>query len=150
MKMRSRGRDDQYADQWQNVDEGKVHEAIFRQVPELEQRQSSIYERFVRLEALYDPNNGSVVDQYAFENRGIVNENTIASNVDTVKAVVAETEISPRVETDDADWSTQRRARHTEWYAEGLLALFDVHDKARRGFKEAAKKGTGLCKVGWN
>ena len=133
---------------WQNADEGKVHEAVFRQVPELEQRQQAIYERFVRLEALYDPNNSSVVDQYAFENRGIVNENVLASNVDTVKAVVAETEILPQVETDGADWSQQRRARHLEWYSEALMALLDVHGKARKGFKEGSKKGTGLVKVG--
>lgn len=145
--MKVRQRNDQYSSLWQNAGEGRVHEALFRQVPELEQRQSSIYERFVRMEAFYDPNNSSIVDQYAFESRGIINDNVVAQNVDTVKATIAETEVSPRVETDDADWSQQRRATHLEWYAEGLMKMYDVHPRARRAFVESAKKGNGHAKV---
>jgi hypothetical protein len=139
-----RGGDDPNARAWQTAPKGAVNENIFREVPELEQRQSAIYERFVRLETLYDPNNAAAD---ASENRGVVIENVVASNVDTVKAVVAETEVSPRVETDGADWSQQRRARHLEWYSEALMALHEVHPKARRAFKEAAKKGKGCAKV---
>lgn len=142
--MKTRRRPDDHPNEWQYADKGNVWELVFAQVPYIEERQSALYERFVRLEALYDPNNTAYIERYAFENRGIVNENVIASNVDTVKAVVATTEISPRVETDGADWSQQRRARHLEWYSEGLMGLHDVHGKCRKAFKEAAKKGTGF------
>src|SRR5690242_1459259 len=108
--------------QWQDAEEGKVHSAIFRALPEIESRQADIYRRFMRLEWLYDPNNLAVLTDWIDPRRGgLLNENVIASNVDTVTAIIASVEVSPRVETTGADWEQQRTARHLEWYADALM-----------------------------
>ena len=94
---------------------------------------------------LYDPN--SKLAGESGEQLAHVEENAIASNVDTVTAVVAATEILARYQTDGADWSQQRQARHLEWYSEELSKDLSVHPKCRRSFKECTKKGVGLTKA---
>jgi hypothetical protein len=135
-----------HVDAWQDAEEGRVFEPLFRQVAEVQQRQSTIYDRFIKLEVLYDPGNLATSDS-ANRKLGEITDNVIASNIDAVTASIASVDVSPRVETDDADWSTQRTARHLEWYAEGLMQLLNVHEPARMAFKEAAKKGAGFVKV---
>jgi hypothetical protein len=137
------------SDKWQDAEEEQVNDPLFRHVAEVTQRQSTIYDRFVKLEVLYDPGNISTSDG---TNRklGEITDNVIASCVDSVCAGIASVDVRPRIQTDDADWSTQRTARHLEWYCEGLMALLGVAEPAQRGFKEAAKKGAGFVKVSWN
>jgi Uri superfamily endonuclease len=80
---------------------------------------------------------------------GFITENVIASNVDTVTAAIATTEVRARFMTDDGDWETQRTARHLEWYAEGVSKLHDVDAKCALAFGQgAAVRGTGLIYVG--
>lgn len=128
-------------DPWHKSEKGKAHRSVFDQAREIEQRQSATFDRFYKLECLYDPEQNRSVAQ---DKLGLIDENVVATNVDTVSAVVAATEIRPRVQTDGADWQTQRTARELELYGEGLLKEFEVHQKCGAGFKEAAKKGTGL------
>lgn len=137
-------------DSWQTADKNGVHERVFRQVQTIEQRQFDLFNTFVKLEALYDP----VVMRHREHMNGpgdrfasMATENVVASNIDTVTAIISATEVRARFMTDDAGWSEQRRARQLEWYAEALSTLLDVDQKCREAFRDAALKGTGLLKV---
>lgn len=129
---------------WHKAKKFDAHQAVFEAVTEIESRQALTFDRFVKLEVLYDPNSplAGRPDPVA-----VVDENVIAGNVDTVTAVVAATDIRARFQTTDADWSTQRQAKHLEWYSEGLVAMFGVQPKCQTGFKQTAKKGLGINHV---
>lgn len=130
---------------WWQAPKGDVARCVFETVSEIERVQCDIFERFVKLAALYAPQ-----DRWGARNDGPqaqVSENVIASNVDTVHAMISSQEVRARFMTDDADWGTQRRARHLEWYTDGLSKLLKVHEVAQRSFRDAALKGTGLVKV---
>ncbi len=131
---------------WWVSEKDKVHQNVASTVADIEARQGGIFERFWRLEVLYDPNTAGA-GQASSAALDTVTENVIASNVDTVQSAIAATEVRARFETDGADWGQQRQARHLEWYAEGVGTLLDVAAKCRVGFKAAAKKGTGLNHV---
>lgn len=133
---------------WWDSPKGNARDALKECVNEIERRQSSTYERFVRLECLYDPNTW-VSDGAGSGGVGLgqITENVIASNVDTVTAVIAATDVRPRFMTTDADWATQRRARHLEWYAEDLGKQCEVAQRSRTSFKSCAKKGIGINHV---
>lgn len=133
--------------EWQDAPEGQVHSRVFSYLPMLESRQSSLFNRFPYLEALYDPNNPVAAAVLAGKQRDHVSENIVASSIDTLAGVIASVEVDPKVETDGADWGQQRTARHLEWYASGLMALLGVFDISNTGFRASAKKGTGLAKV---
>ncbi len=135
---------------WWNADEGGVHKVVFGYVETVERQQFELFNRFVQLEELYDPNTPDTPGMTGMDEAsaiGLVIENVIASNVDTVTAQIAATEVRPRFQTDDGDWSVQRTATRLEWYAEGLGKQLNIHKPCRQAFKEAAKKGTGLVKI---
>jgi hypothetical protein len=128
---------------WQRAPKNQAHTTVFTHVQRIEQEQGATFDRFLKLEALYDPNNPDAADA----GEQLAPENVVASNVDTVTAAIATTEVRARFMTDDGDWGTQRTARHLEWYAEGLSKLFDVLPRCRGAFKECTKKGNGLVKA---
>ena len=131
---------------WWHQPKGSVNATVVRYVSEVERQQSDIFERFVRLAFLYDPSdNGYQGSRRGPDSR--VSENVIASNVDTVAAAISATKVRAQFMTDDADWSTQRRAKKLGWYSDKLVKKYKVHKQARRGFREGALKGTGLVKV---
>lgn len=134
---------------WWDAESGTAHKVIFQYVQAVEREQSDLYDRFLKLLTLYDPNAPNIGEgRRGGEQLGLVQENVIASNVDTVAAVVAATDIRARFMTDDADWSTQRRAKRLELYAEQLGIDLDLLTKCRLAFKMgAALKGTGLLKI---
>lgn len=138
---------------WQDMPDdyepGKLAERVFSYVGEVEHTQSYLFERFFRLACLYDPYFARLYGWgYGGEQSGLrVTENVVASNVDTVVAVVAAAKVRPRFLTDDADFSTKRLAARLSWYAEGLGKHIDAHKHAVEAFKNAALKGTGLVKV---
>ena len=143
------------ARRWWDADTDGVNTAVIAYVSEVERQQSFLFERFFRLAALYDPYFAHQ-SGWGFETQrktsqltpeGDVSENVIASNVDTVTAIVAAAEVRARFLTDDADWTMQRNARHLDWYAEGLAKLLGMHDICVTAFRDAALKGTGLAKV---
>jgi hypothetical protein len=140
---------------WWNAKKGEVHSTVLPYVRTVENHQAEIFDKFVKLEATYDTN--SRTNRYTASTnmaarlgraRAIVTENLIASQVDTVAAHVADTDIKVRIQTDGADWSHQRTAKRLELYLNGLSKLFEIGDKCRSGFKAgAAMKGTGINKV---
>lgn len=145
---------------WSNADKGDVHKVVFTYVENIERQQFALFNRFVQLEELYDPNTPNspgMTEMSEADAIGLVIENVIASNVDTVTAQIAATEVRPRFMTDDGDWKVQKTAEKLEWYAEGVGKLLGegkgagptcgVHRPCRQAFKEAAKKGTGIVKV---
>lgn len=133
---------------WANAEPGEVHKVVFSYVEQVERQQFDVFNRFVQLEHLYDPNCPNTPDATSTEDAiGLVIENVIASNVDTVTAQIATSEVRPRFMTDEGDWSVMRTATRLEYYAEGLGKLLDVPAKCELAFREAAKKGTGLVKV---
>lgn len=132
---------------WWKVPRGRVHDAVSAAVRSMEETQGEIFDRFVKLEVLYDPNTPIAHDDDdAVAN---VSENACASNVDALAAAISTTDIRARVMTDGADWKTQRRARHLEWYAEEQKIKLGVMPKCRSAFKESEKKGNGLTKTTW-
>ena len=147
MTMRRRSAPPTNKARWYNADEGDVHKVVFGYVDNVERQQFELFNRFVQCEALYDPNtpDSQTVDEY--DAIGLVIENVIASNIDTVTAQIAATEVRPRFMTDDGDWTEQRTATMLEWYAEGLGKQLEVKKKCQLAFKEAAKKGTGVLKI---
>ena len=133
---------------WWRAEEGKVHGPVMDYVSAVEQSQASIFDRFVKLDYLYDPNGGSDgLDSSRNMFMDQMSENVVASNVDTVTASLTAAGVRPRLQTDDADWSVQRNAQAMSWYAEGLAKLLDVHEKCTRGLHSGALKGVGLNKV---
>jgi hypothetical protein len=135
---------------WYRADEGEVNRLVRQHVATVEERQFDLYNKFVRLEALYDPNAPSTRGQVQPSNGGQMSNttvNVIAQNVDTVTAMVANSNVRTRFMTDDADWSIQRRAKHLEWYCDGLTATHDIDGKCRLAFRDCALKGTGIIKV---
>lgn len=133
---------------WYRADKNDVHAKVFDFVRRIETEQGDTFDRLAQLESLYDQYSPTG-DDTTSPNAKLANvsENVIASNVDTVYASVAATEVRARFMTDGADWSVQRRAKKMEFYTEGLGKLHNVHRKCRIAFKEASKKGGGLVKV---
>jgi hypothetical protein len=128
---------------WWAAPKGEAHKHTLQFVNRAEDELGDVFERFFRLECLYDPNNPDADNRQ----QDRVTENAIASNVDTVAAVISSVDMRARYMTDGADWKQQRTARRLEWYTEDLSTRYDVLPKCRKAFKEAAKKGNGLVKV---
>lgn len=137
------------APSWWKADKEKVHETLLPYIRTVEQRQSERFESFAMYEAHYDPN-GPAADWadagYLKKLRGI-KENVVAVTVDTARASIAATEIRARFMTDDADFSTQKRAEDMELYVEQISKLAKIGDACRAAFFACAKKGTGVIKV---
>lgn len=127
---------------WWEAPAGTVNGVVFSYVRQLMQQQGNVFDRFDKLEALYDPNTPD-----ADGDVGHVTENVIATGVDTVSAIVATADIRARFLTDGADWGQSRRARHLEFYAEEITTDLKILAKCRRAFKEAVKKGAGITKA---
>jgi hypothetical protein len=132
---------------WQRAEEGEIHARVFDHVSQIESEQALTFDRFVKLEALYDPNGPAAEGTDIRAEMMGVAENGIASNVDTVTAVVATTDVRSRYMTDGANWSQQRQAKQLEWYVEGVGKQLGRTPKCRQAFRSSAKKGTGLVHV---
>lgn len=135
-------------EQWQGLPKGEVHKLVREHVQNVERLQFATFDRFVKLAALYDPNSNRGTSD---ESTAFISENVVASNVDTVSAAIATSDIRARFMTDGGDWSTQRTAKHLEWYAEGLTKLYDVDAKCSIAFgKGPCVRGTGVIYVDIN
>ena len=138
---------------WWTAEKGAVRGAVLDYVRRVDTVQAELFNRFVKLEAAYDgPDraNGSVGihSSRGLSDGGRMVENVVATNVDTAAAQIGVADIRPTFDTDGADWSEQRKARHREWYAEGLAKMLGVGEKCQHGLKVgAAIKGTALNKV---
>jgi hypothetical protein len=126
---------------WWEADELKVGDAVISTVKRLETNQADVFERFHKLELLYDPNS-PLADSSGDAHRGGVQENVIASNVDTNVAAISTADVRARQMTDGADWQQQRRARQLELYAEEQNKTFHVMPKCRVAYREARRRAT--------
>lgn len=132
---------------WWQADKGKVAGALFTYVRTVDRGLFDRFNKFLRLARLYD-STALPGDPVRGREYGRVHENALASAIDTISATIATTEIRAVFDTDDAEWSVQRRARLLELYVEQLGKLFKVPQKCRHAFKAGgAVKGTALCKV---
>jgi hypothetical protein len=146
---------------WWNADKGKVNREILSYVRTVENFQILQFEKMLREEALYDQNPrtnrrsiGGVMRSTGGHResgnrpRSVMVENLVAQGVDTIAANVSDSDISIRIQTDDADWSHQQNAKRLERYSNALMAVLGVVPKCQYGFKlGAALKGTGVNKV---
>jgi hypothetical protein len=128
---------------WWNAPRNEAYKRTLQFVAGAESELGDIFDRLFRLEVLYDPN----CPDADRRQQDRVTENAIASNVDTVHAVIATADIWPKYDTDGGDWEQQNTARKLGWYSEDLGKRYDVLPKCRRAFKEGVKKGKGLVKV---
>lgn len=135
---------------WWQAPEGQAHTKVYTYVSAVESAQSEYHERLLKLAVLYDPyetmGHGASAENLPGRNANVA-ENVVASNIDTVTAIIAKNKPRPVFETDDGDWSTQRQARLLERYAEGLGKKAKVHQKGPRIFKDGSLLGHGLAKV---
>ena len=135
-------------DPWFESEKGKVHQAVFEQVSILEREQGDAMERMAKLYWLYDPESEGASASEVARRQARVVQNFIATNVDTVAALVTANDLRPRILTDDADWSIQRKAEHLSWYGEALGKKLELHSKCAEGFRlGGAIRGVGLVKV---
>lgn len=142
----------QAPDLWWEARKGRIWESLLPYVEKVERTQSATFDRFVKLDALYDPyapGPGSFGrDSDRRDSYGLMQENVIASNCDAITGTIAATEVRARFMTDGADWSVQRTARQLDWYAEGLSKQLELDEKCRRAFHAGALKGSGFVEVG--
>ena len=132
---------------WWKAKKGEAHKVLIDYVSQLEQQQFDLFDRFIKLAALYDPNSpwAELGRDPSQPNGNHVAENIVASNVDTVAAAIAASEVRARFLTDGAGWLMQRLAKNLEYYADELSALYDVDAKCKQAFSPGCTvKGTGL------
>lgn len=136
---------------WWKAEEGKVHDLLLNHVYAVETRQSAHFDRFARLDSMYDPNGpaAQMASERWQKDLARITENVIASTVDTVRAAISATDVRAEFLTDGADWDTQQRAKDLELYAEEIAKLptCQVAINCKLGFGAGAKKGTGINKV---
>jgi hypothetical protein len=141
---------------WWTADEGDVHKTMIDYVRGIDQAQYRIFDRFKKLEALYDPERAApTIGVGGDRNRpmrsrdpGRMIENIVSQNINTLASQIATMDIRPTFDTDGADWGEQRRARAREWYAEELVKRYDVIDKCAHAWRVGTSlKGTGCMKV---
>lgn len=133
---------------WWEADKSDVHGAAMQYVRAIDMYQAAQFNKFRRLEALYDTNPRT--NEYAVSSGASLHqatENCIASAVDTLCAEFSTTEIRARVQTDDGDWEQQRTAKRLEYYINSLAKLYKVGKATRAAFKASCVKGTGFVKV---
>lgn len=131
------------AARWHKAEKGEVHEYVIAHAEEIERNQARIYDRIWALGCMYDP----YQEDEDEETRRRVSENLIASNVDTITAIAASTEIRPRFTTNGAPWKERRKAKRLAGYSEGLTKAFPIHQEGTQAFKGSALKGSGFVKV---
>src|SRR5688500_3157501 len=136
------------SDQWWLAKKGEVHTKLLPYVEKVERVQSAMFDRFLKLASLYDPYSPlASVDPRERERResyGLMQENVIASNCDSIAGTLAATEIGARFPTDGGTWSQQRQAKRLDWYAEGLAKLLDADPRCQEAFHAGSLKGTGF------
>lgn len=144
---------------WWAAKSGEVYRTVIDYVRGIDQAQHRIFDRFKKLEGLYDPERAqpmigvSAANDSRFRapqrrSDGRMIENIVSQNINTLSAQIATIDIRPTFDTDGADWSEQRRAQHREWYTDELVKSFDVIAKCAHAFKiGTALKGTGCIKV---
>lgn len=137
-----------FEESWHKQERGKVHDKVFAWIRRVEQEQGDTFDRHTKFEALYDPFSPRGEDDGDPSQKiANVTENVVAGNIDTVAAAVVAQEIRARFMTDGADWSAQRRAKHLEFYSEGLGKKLKRKQNCDEAFKSGAKKGNGCVKV---
>lgn len=143
---------------WWQAAPKAVHRTLIDYVRGIDQAQYKIFDRFKRLEGLYDPERalpqigvGSFDRSRLLQkpkSEGKMIENIVSQNINTLTAQITTSEIRTTFDTDGADWSEQRKARHREWYSEEMIKRYDVIDKCRHAFRVGTLlKGTGCAKV---
>lgn len=141
-------RAEEYA--WSESEEGEVHQRAMRWVECVERENDYIFDRFVKLAWLYDPDRrppDAFQEERNDGRKAIVQENVIADNCDTVTGIIATKDVRARFMTDDADWKTQRRAKRMELYAEQVEKLLKLPLMGQRVFHDCSLKATGVGHV---
>lgn len=140
------------------ADREQLPDLVMQRIESIVRAQHAIYDRFLKLEALYDPNSWAATGSRQSVERNLrrgspgaqVIENVIASNVDAITGSLGAEMVRARFQTTGADWKTQRRARELEYWTDGADAALGLDDLCREKVREAAKKGTGVVKVDTN
>lgn len=145
---------------WWAAKKGEVYKTLIDYVRGVDQAQHKIFDRFRKLEGLYDPERATPtigVSRDSFDRLravprpktdGRMIENIVSQNINTLAAQIATIDIRTTFDTDEADWSEQRKARAREWYTEELVKRWNIIPKCAHAFTVGtALKGTGCMKV---
>ena len=140
------GRNFWWSDETETPD---VCKKVFEHARRVESEQSGLYTRFLRYACLYDPNErmGLGGDMGGSDADSFVADNVIQSAVDTAASIISKSRPRIAVNTDNGDWSTQRRARWVERYLEQLFKSTGFYQQAQAAFKDACIFGTGVLKI---
>lgn len=129
----------------------ELPDLAIQRVLSIARSQHDLFERFLKLRFLYDPNApGAMEKRGTLKDGSQVIENVIASNVDAITGSVATDGVRARFMTSGAEWSVQRRMKQLEFYAEEMDADLELDKIVREKFREGALQGTGMPKVDVN
>lgn len=135
---------------WWLADDEQIHHLVFEYAEALETERQPYLERMLWNAKLYD-GRGDLLsarsDRHSVEPYAYSTENVVKSTVDTATAIIAKNRPRAAFETDGAEWSVQRRAKHLERYVEGLFHKADVYEKCQEIFRDALIFGTGFGKI---
>jgi hypothetical protein len=122
---------------------------VFAYVRQVESEQSSLFQRFLRYASLYDPHERMGLGGEVTSNEvdSFVADNVVQSAVDTAGSIIAKSRPRIAVNTDNGDWSTQRRAKWVERYLEQLFKATRFYQAAQQMFTDACVFGTGALKI---
>ena len=136
-------------DWWWNADKETAHRNVFEYVSTVESDQFDMYDRMLRYASLYDPHTmlGMRGAAEVRDTDRVVSENVCASSVDTVTSRIFINRPRIVIQTDGADWSTQRQAKEVERYIAGQFQMTEFHRKASLAGKDGAVFGLGSLKI---
>ena len=138
---------------WWQGEEAEAAKDVFATVRTLEQSQSELRKIFLFNARLYSnadlPGLDWTTSQQSVTRRpyGRNTENIIQSVVDTATSKIAANRPRAVVSTDDADFTTQRRAKLLESFIEAQMHRLGVYDLAALAFRDSCVFGTGALKV---
>lgn len=127
------------------------HEAVMGYVRSLEEEQADVHERFLQNGWRYGQTKLMGVDcewetPFPFD-ENLVSTNLIREGVDGVVSILCQNRPRITIQTDGADFSTQRKAKWLERYLDAEFMRMGVYDDVTEALRDAAVFGTGVLRV---
>lgn len=132
----------------------EAHRRIIPLVRALDQDLEDKRERMMRCARLYDPNAEFMgaeiefrVGPYPLDKYGPPTMNVVRSVIDTVQSMIAKNRPRAAFTTDNANFSTVKRAKGLEKFIEGEFQRTDIYTDAVKVFRDACVAGLGALKI---
>lgn len=144
-----------FQDRWWKAEPGRVHEALFSAVRDMETDQSGRRSDNAVLRSLFKAKGARAsihgddlpIRSLAHSN-GVWRYNLIRTVVDVLSAKVGRGKPKASFVTTGGTWSEQRQAKRLDKYVFGVMHAADFYREARKVFRDAAVTDIGVVK-GW-